>query len=247
MVTAIKHQLRKMQAKYYLKKLSYPFQKEWFNNKRVAIVGGADSVLKEKSGAYIDDFDVVVRINKGVELIEEQAEYVGTRTDILFHSFLDNPDKVGYSPITQELWNKHKVKHLIYSRNHKMVEQGIYDVLLFAKKTAGLTRFSEIPEDLFEQNMKTLAPSWPTTGFTAIHTAINCQPKELYVTGITFFKTGHNHKYRPENIEYFTKNFEDKPKAHRPEKEYDYFKHLYAQYPDIVKLDKVLKEILSRH
>lgn len=245
MVTEIKHQIRKIQAEFHIKKLLYPFQEEWFTDKRVALIGGADSVLEKKSGAYIDQFDVVVRINKGVELIEEQSEYVGTRTDVLFHSFLDNPDKVGYSPITQQLWNKHKVQHIIYSRNHNMVEQGIYDIILFAKKTDGSTKFSEIPEKIFRENMRALAPSWPTTGFTAIHTIINCQPKELFVTGITFFKTGHNHKYRPEDIEYFTKNFDNKPKAHNPEKEYQYFKNLYLKHPNVLRPDPTLKEILS--
>lgn len=246
MVTAqLKYQLRKIQADYQAKKLLYSFKKEWFENKRVAIVGGADSVLNQKSGEFIDSFDVVVRINKGVELIKEQSEYIGKRTDILFHSFLDDPRKLGWSPITVNLWKKHGVKHIVYSKNHKSVKQGIYDVLLFAKKSNGEMQFTEIPEELYHKNMEVLKPCWPTTGFTAINTIFNCQPKELFVTGITFFKTSHNKVYRPENIEDFKRSFEDKPKFHHPDKEFEHFKKLYLQHPEIVKTDPTLSKILA--
>ena len=35
-----------------------------YRNKRVAIVGAADSAFEEKNGKYIDEHDVVVRVNK---------------------------------------------------------------------------------------------------------------------------------------------------------------------------------------
>lgn len=246
-ITNLKQHIRKKQADYYASKLLYPFKEQWFKNKRVALIGGADSVLQEKQGKYIEGFDVVVRINKGVELIDKQQDYVGSRTDVLFHSFLDNPKEIGSSPITAELWKKHKVQHLIYSRNYKVAQQGIYDVILFAKNSGGKTKFTNLPEDIYQKITDCIAPQWPTTGFTALNTIIDCQPKELYITGITFFKTPHNGLYRPEGIEEFKKHFNDNPKSHNPEKEYAYFKNLYLQNKNKIRLDNVLDEIISHN
>src|SRR5699024_6374491 len=124
--------------------------RNWFKNKRVAIIGGADSVLKEKLGEYIDGFDVVVRINKGVEIIDKQKEYIGTRTDILFHSFMDNPKEPGSSPITGDLWKKFGVGKIVYSTNYKQESRGIYDIILFAKKTNSSLKFTDIPVDFYK-------------------------------------------------------------------------------------------------
>lgn len=247
MIVNLKYQIREKQADYYIRKLWYPFNHDWFNNKRIAIIGGADSVLKQKQGNYIDDFDVVVRINKGVELIDKQKEYVGTKTDILFHSFLENPKDIGSSPITADLWKKHKVQHIIYSKDYRIAKEGIYDIILFGKKSGGKTKFSTLPEDLYKKSLDVLAPQRPTTGFIALNTILSCNPRELYISGITFFKTPHNGIYRPENIEEFKKNFNRSPKSHNPEKEFAYFKNLYFKNKSIIKLDNVLDEIISHN
>ncbi len=240
----LKLQIRKLQARYYIHKLCYPFDRDWFKDKRVAIIGGADSVLKEKRGKFIDNYDVVVRINKGVEVIENQWEYVGTRTDILFHSFMDNPKEPGSSPITGELWKKQKVDRVIYSHNHKEIRRGIYDIILFAKKTNGHITFSEVPTDIHLQNIKSIAPYSPTTGHIAINTVLKCKPKEVYITGITFFKTAHNKLYRDKTL----KVIENRMKGiHNPDAEYQYFKRLYIKNKDIIKPDTTLSEIIKNN
>lgn len=76
----------------YKRRAVVPFDESWFKGKRVAIIGGADSAYKEKLGEYIDSFDVVVRINNGVRVIEKYKDYIGHRTNFLFHSLYDNPD-----------------------------------------------------------------------------------------------------------------------------------------------------------
>ncbi|HLS30813.1 MAG TPA: glycosyltransferase family 29 protein [Flavobacteriaceae bacterium] len=246
-ITNLKQHIRKKQADYYINKLLYPFDEGWFKNKRVALIGGADSVLQKKQGKYIDDFDVIVRINKGVELIDKQQEYVGTKTDVLFHSFLDNPREKGSSPITVDLWKKHNVRHIVYSRNYKVAKQGIYDIILFGKKSGGKTKFSNLPPELHNNNMEALAPQWPTTGFIALNTIFNCQPSQLYITGITFFRTAHNSLYRPENVEEFKKHFNNGAESHNPEKEYAYFKNLYLKNKNTIQLDQVLEKIISNN
>jgi hypothetical protein len=122
-------------VKFLSKNVLYDFNSNWFKNKRVAIVGGADSVLKEKLGNYIDEFDVVIRINKGVEIISNQSEYVGKKTDFLFHSFYEITPELGGSPITPELWYENKVKRIIFARNFNYCWFSLKNVLTYLNKT----------------------------------------------------------------------------------------------------------------
>lgn len=248
LINNIKYNLRLLQAKYYAKKLLIDFDPNWFKGKRVVIIGGADSVLKEKLGDYIDNFDVVVRVNRGVEVIEKQKEYVGTRTDFLFHSFMDNPQNLGSSPITSELWKKNKVGKLIYGANFFNIKDnhpGIYDLLLFVRKTAANLNFSEVSNSIYLKNRQAISPFRPTHGFIAINTVFECAPKEIYITGVTFFKTAHNTAYRKENINKFQEIFTGEPGSHNPDAEYDFVKKLYLKNPAIIKPDNTLEEIFK--
>ena len=65
--------------------------KKNFKNKRLAIVGAADSVFEEKNGDIIDSYDIVIRINKAAVTWErEESIYLGTKFTYLFHSFYEN-------------------------------------------------------------------------------------------------------------------------------------------------------------
>lgn len=58
--------------------------KHGIRDKRVVIVGNAISLLSsDKHGERIDDFDIVVRLGKGVPM-PELAQYVGTKKDVWF-------------------------------------------------------------------------------------------------------------------------------------------------------------------
>lgn len=245
MLKKLKYQLRKIQAEYYANKLIEPFDKSLFENKRVVIVGGADSVLKEKNGKQIDEYDVVVRVNKGVEVIDTQKDYVGTKTDVLFHAFFDNANDPGKSPITVDLWKKHHVKKIIYSNNHKVSTDGMYNFLNFVRKTNAKLKCTEVTEDLYYKNIEAIKPYWPTTGFIAINTVFNCNPKELFITGVTFFKTPHNKEYRKENIDVFQKMFKEEAGSHNPNAEYEYFKKIYNENKSWIKTDQTLEKILE--
>ena len=51
--------IKRLLARYYSRKVLIDFDENWFKGKKVAIIGGADSVLKEPLGDYIDSFDVL--------------------------------------------------------------------------------------------------------------------------------------------------------------------------------------------
>ena len=63
--------------------------------KRVALVGPAEYLSKLKNGEYIDSFDIVVRVNRGTEVIEKYQSSIGKRTDILYNCLIKSPDNGG--------------------------------------------------------------------------------------------------------------------------------------------------------
>lgn len=230
---------------YYEKRKFVSFDERWFKNKRVAIVGGADSALVEKLGEYIDGFDVVVRINKGVELLYKQSDYLGTRTDILFHSFFDRPNDSGSSPLTPELWRENNIKLIIYADNSKTSSFSKMKLRAFITKTKDKFRFkcSQIPLNICEENRKVVYPSHATTGFAAINSIFCCHPSELYITGITFFRTPHNRTYR--DLKQGTKKRFYQEGDHNADLEYEYVKKLYVEKPNVIIPDKSLQRIFE--
>ncbi|WP_447643054.1 MULTISPECIES: glycosyltransferase family 29 protein [Chitinophagaceae] len=226
------------------KKALYGFDSDWFKNKRVAIVGGANSAFKKPLGRFIDDFDVVVRVNKGVEMIEKHSEMIGTRTDFLFHSLFEQPGGLASSPITLDLWKKHDVKHLFFCHNVESEKYGV-NMEKFLIKYRGQYRVTQMTPKMHEANMQTIAPYFPTTGFIAINTIMQCMPASLYITGITFFKTAHQSDYREGSVETWNAINNGIESNHSPDAEYQYFIGLYKKYGKTIELDDTLKLILA--
>lgn len=245
-INIVKHTPRVIQAAYLSRKVLVPFDEHWFKGKRVAVVGGADSALKEKSGSYIDGFDVVVRINKGVEVVEAQKEYIGTKTDVLFHCFYVREHDKGSSPITLDLWQEKQVGKIIFSHNYRCSSYSLQNFMYFLRFTKGLIRFAQVPWRFFYDNFRVTKPYGPTTGFIAINTIFSCQPKELFITGVTFFKSPHNQAYRGGGTESYQKMFQEHT-SHDPEAEYQHVKSLYEKHPDIIKPDKMLEQIFRNN
>ncbi|GIM55029.1 glycosyltransferase family 29 protein [Capnocytophaga cynodegmi] len=219
-------------------KILYSFDEKWFRGKRVAIVGGADSVLNEKLGDYIDGFDIVVRINKGVEVIETQHQYVGKRTDVLFHSLYVRENDKGSSPFTTDLWKKNNVGKIIFAHNYKVNSYAMFNLLDFIKSTKKKIRLSQVQKNVYVSCIKALTQG-PTTGFMAINSVFYCQPRELYITGITFFKTPHNSCYRDIQNSYI------ETVQHNIEEEYNYVKQLYNKNKSVIIPDKMLRQIFE--
>lgn len=242
--------LKEMLAFYKFKKrkrkVLIPFDAEWFKGKTVAIVGGADSVLHEPLGEYIDRFDVVVRINNGVKVIADQYAYVGHKTDILFHTFYNKSGSKEDSPIEIDLWLKNQVGKIIFARHEDVDTFCMQNMSHFMDVTAEQYQFSQVPSLTNKSEFSILHPYTPTTGFTAINLIMSCAPKSLYLTGITFFKTAHNSKYRAFDAEDMNRVFVVKG-LHSPESEYQYVKKLYLKNMDIIQPDKTLKAIFENN
>jgi hypothetical protein len=240
-VGKIQHHYYKIQNFFLKKKAQIVFNPDWFSGKRVAVVGGADSAYQEKKGEYIDSFDVVVRINKGVESIADYSDFVGKKTDILFHIFFEGTNKTS-SPITPKLWKKSNIKALIRTTSKGASQSYINKFLSIAK---GIN-YVELPENIIKSATKSINGYQPTTGFIALYTILKAEPKELYITGITFLKTPHSNAYRTishrESLSFLKKN-----NIHNTDIEFDWFFKKYHEFKEqnIIKTDKKLCELLG--
>src|SRR5690606_15843737 len=63
-------------------------------------------------------FDVIVRVNKApYSWSPEKAKFIGSRTDVLFHSFYENTDSGG-RPIDFELYDRQGIKFVVNPTNN---------------------------------------------------------------------------------------------------------------------------------
>ncbi len=198
--------------------------KKNFKNKRIAIVGAADSVFDEKNGDFIDSYDIVIRINKAALLWDkEKSDYLGSKFTYLYHSFYENSYSGG-GPINFGEFEDLGVQKIIHPNSDF---KGLRTHLNFYKRHLKLKKTYVFPPVLYKKITKDLVGFQPTVGFSAIYSVLNSDFKELYLTGFTFFKSPYVPGYRDEfrdkkaNEEHIKKQG-----IHHPDKEFEVFKML---------------------
>lgn len=221
------------------------FNLQILKGKRIAIVGAASSALNTGKGKYIDEFDFVIRVNKATALIESGKfkEDIGSRVDILFHSFFEN-DFSGGGPLDFSLFDRLGIQYVI---NPIPTYFGWRQLFNFYKKYLLKRTTYTIPLSLYDGVDEIFKPYRPTTGFCALLTLLQSDFSELYITGFTFFKTPYADGYRDalKDVDVNKKYIADS-KQHNPEIEFVEFKKLLMQnVKKNITLDSTLKEIVE--
>lgn len=164
-----------------------------FNNKRIVIVGAADSAFEEENGEYINSFDYIIRVNKAPHsLTTEKTKYIGNRTDILFHSFYENSVSGG-GPIDLDLYKSQGINFVINPNNNI---KGWRVHLNYYKRKLKKHITYILPGKFYKQMTRNFLRWTPTVGYSALYSVLNAPFKELYITGFTFFKTPYANDYR---------------------------------------------------
>jgi len=215
-----------------------------FKDKRVAVIGAADTAFEEENGNYIDSFDIVVRVNKAlVSWQPEQEKFIGKRTDVLFHSFYENDSSVG-GPINPERFKRFNLQYLVHPTNSPKgyrVHLSYYKRHPYRHKTFLLSR------QMYRKIDGEFQGIVPTTGFFAMMAALNSPCRELYVSGFTFFRTPYSPGYRDHLLDKRTNEEHIKKQGlHDPELELKLFqRHLKNSPCKKVILDPGLSSILQ--
>ena len=165
------------------------------NNKRVVICGPAPYLNNMKNGKNIDNYDTVVRVNRGHNLTKN-PQIFGNRTDILYHCLSENKENGG--KITNDMYNHFKLIVSAFPRlspkdRTSFPKGNIQQFRNFKQKFKN--KLSVIGKH-FYLNLEKKIGCRPNTGIIAILHILRHNPKELYLTGFTFFKDGYSSLYR---------------------------------------------------
>lgn len=187
-----------------------------FNGKSIALVGSAKYLSNFSFGSQIDSHDIVVRINKGIDILNESTfNKFGSRTDILYHCLLEdisdtNGSKFGFiEPIK---WRQAGTQLIIC-----LPESDINGICLsnclsnLVKKESIKKIQNEITLEMMDYNLYNdlsyKIGCKPNTGIAAIYHILCQNPKKLSVYGFSFLLDGWIKEYRdgiqnlPESLE----------------------------------------------
>jgi hypothetical protein len=217
--------------------------KEMLSGKRVVVVCPSPSLEGLGEGELIDSYDVVVRINQKFKMSEEKEKDYGTKSDILIGSF-------NSKNITE------CNKNYDYIKSFKRVI-GVMPSSRYAPKINFFKKMDKdginctLLDDRYIYKVFKDVGTVPNSGLMGIILLMNYDIKELYVTGLTFYNMGtfgniYNSDYK-ESIksvgQTVDRNSHDH-KIHKQPPQIEYFKELYIQNKEIIKLDKYLTKNL---
>lgn len=153
------------------------------DGKRVALVGPSEGLyLRHESGAEIDSFDLVVRMNPGWPTTQEYHHITGNRTDILIHCCN------GDLPLeTSKFSTDNKLKFFCYQFG---LDAPAFNRYMLSQSVPTLN-ISCIYGELGKK-MNTCA----NTGTVAIHLLLKTALKELHLYGISALTEPYLTSYR---------------------------------------------------
>ncbi len=162
----------------------------YLRNKTVALVGPASYLSEFEFGNKINSKDLVVRINRGMELVKENQKHIGNRTDILYNCLIEHPDNGG--AINMKKLKDENVKWVCtipyctsdggktYPFLHPSVNLSRVLKLYFK---FNFHIYNHKSYSLLNKNLASRA----NTGFAAIFDLLEYDLKELYITGFSFY------------------------------------------------------------
>ncbi|MBE26546.1 MAG: hypothetical protein CMN33_02545 [Saprospirales bacterium] len=139
-----------------------------FYQKSVALVGNSESLLTKEYGNLIDSYDVVCRINRGIENIINNPISSGTKIDILFYAMC----RTDIIPFRLEK-NVTCIQTTTKNSNARLDNN-----TFFYNDTLALKSKLNLPKKKI-----------PSTGITAINMIHHAQPKKFGIYGFDFKQT----------------------------------------------------------
>jgi hypothetical protein len=220
--------------------------KKFLQNKKVAIIGPAESVFFSKKGKYIDSFDIVVRINRGIEMINGNESFIGSYTNILYNSLDFDPNSGGILKGVDDEIKFICCPYPIEKGTFRGAPKSIFDKFNI--------RF--INTDVYNQ-IKLNTNSSLNSGFGAIIDILQYDIQQLYITGIDFYRSLYSSKYPSqtgkmdtsggfdmvEKVLEFIEN-PNNPRYHNPDRQYIEFKKI-VNSDNRIELDPFLTKIIK--
>ncbi len=205
------------------------------SGKRVALVGPAGYLQGSEQGEWIDSFDLVVRVNRGIIEDPQSFKDIGKRTDVLYTCMAASTHE---GPVDLDLWERVGLKAVVIKNTfaHRKDKES------FERQNHKIP-FHYIENELTSELIRKMGISNPHMGTTAIYHLLHCGVAQLYLTGFTFYQTPQH--YMPAYREWDDKAVRERAQYHKHEsrKEFEYFLSVLAGGKRI-QPDKVLSEIV---
>lgn len=150
--------------------------KEWFENKKVAVVGNAESLMRQRYGAEIDKADVVVRINRGGYRYPDFSTQMGTRLDVW---------------CMQNAKQNKMFFHKTHTANVFKMQMDTIEVSPQFIELVNCVYSTEMCKELSSHLSKK-----PSTGLRVLDYVYHSNPKEVYVYGFDWKETYSWHEKR---------------------------------------------------
>jgi hypothetical protein len=150
--------------------------KEWFEGKTVAIVGNAESLIRQRYGQEIDQAEVVVRINRGGHQYTSFSIQMGTRLDVW---------------CMQNIKQNKMFFHKPHTSNVLKMQMDTIDVSPHFIELVNLVYDKEMCKELSSHLSKK-----PSTGLRVLDYVYRSNPKEVYVYGFDWKETFSWHEKR---------------------------------------------------
>lgn len=225
----------------YDKNISYTTNHELFTslvkNKRVIIVGPSITVQKCNLGTFINNFDIVVRLNKSLPVPTLMYPHIGYRTDILYNS-LNATDYPGENNFGPHFLKQQQIKYLRCP--YPPITPFKSDIKSFHRKNKNTINFGHINTEYYKKLEYSIGTR-PYTGTCAIADLLHCGVKELFVMGIDFYTYKHSFYYRNVSEKKLKKLRNNN--IHQRKPQIDLIRRFYLLENRLV-VDNILDEIL---
>lgn len=242
--------------------LDLHYIKQYFENKKVILVGPANNLMGQKKGEFIDKFDIVCRLNSSFIISDERKIDYGSRCDVLFNtcnhktlcvinrfrSYL-NDCKIVVNPTSK-----------LHNQDFKITKKDVYNNYLTLKLDIP---FYQVEKE-YEEFMNKYSLN---TGMSTLFFLLDClNLKELYICGFSFHglkdeKYTFADKTKPYETYLFDSNVvyncncnKYSPCKKRKDKlfclikdeirQYEYFKKITSQHKDKVIIDETITELI---
>jgi|GEM_PF-2121361 len=169
---------------------------DYIKDKRVIFVGGCHNLIGSYLNDFIDDYDIVVRSNGSIFLLDDDKYKIdyGTKCDVLY------TNNQFYREMHPFNINDFKNKGVKYLRMKTCSKD-------YLKKLNNDINSNILTDTMRKVNKKTYGPVMGAYIFTDI---LDCKPEELFVTGIDFFISKYKNFKCDRYEEYFPGYLPDK-------------------------------------
>ena len=207
-------------------------------NKKILLLGPAAYLKNKKNYINLDNYDIVVKINKMVEKNVLQSP-LNSRNEILYHC-LDINVPNGDMPYNTKIWLDKKVQHVRIT-HPPITEYYLKNIQNFIRIPAQRRpEHSIVDSSLFmwiNRGCKTL----PNAGTIAIFDLLSNNPSKLTIRGITFCKTPYSEGYKEVFYRKKTKS------QHDHDKQLLFFSKFYQNNYERIDIDEELDSILRSY